>query len=71
MASIEFAPTRPSLRQRFADFMEQVHIARVRQATIRQTDRELSAMTDRELADIGLTRHNIADVARNAANTAS
>ena len=32
----------------------------------RQTVRELSAMTDRELQDIGITRFDIRRVARNA-----
>ena len=35
-----------------------------RQAKMRQTVRELSALSDRDLADIGIHRSNIYDVVR-------
>jgi len=33
----------------------------------RRVYKELNALNDRELADIGISRHNIADIARGAA----
>jgi uncharacterized protein YjiS (DUF1127 family) len=36
-----------------------------RQARIRKSVRELSALSDRDLADIGIHRSNIYDVVRN------
>lgn len=48
------------LRDSFADRIR-------RMAVYQQTRSELEAMTDRDLADIGITRFMIADLAREAA----
>ena len=39
-----------------------------RQARIKQTVRELSVLTDRELHDLGISRSDIYRIARSAAN---
>lgn len=51
----------PSLRERFASYWRRVRV-------FRETYDELNALTDRELADIGLSRAMIGDVAREAAS---
>lgn len=51
------------LRQIGAAFADR----RSRYALYRQTYRELSQLTDRDLADLGLSRHGIDDVALTAA----
>ncbi|MCA8881621.1 MAG: DUF1127 domain-containing protein [Rhodobacteraceae bacterium] len=64
MSIADFLPARQvGLRERIA-------IWRKRADAYRATVRELSAITDRELADIGLHRANIQDVAQDAARLA-
>jgi uncharacterized protein YjiS (DUF1127 family) len=58
------------LRQRFADFVQRVRAARKARAVYLQTLEELSALTDRDLADLGIARISIEDVAREAARRA-
>jgi uncharacterized protein YjiS (DUF1127 family) len=58
------------LRQRFADFVQSVRAARKARAVYLQTLEELSALTDRDLADLGIARISIEDVAREAARRA-
>jgi len=55
------------LKARWARFVETRRLlARQRQA-YRQTHAELACLTTRELADLGLSRYDIAQVARQAA----
>lgn len=58
------------LRQRFADFVQRVRAARKARAVYLQTLEELSALTDRDLADLGIARISIEDIAREAARRA-
>lgn len=53
--------------QRFAAFMERARQARKAREIYRQTYEELSALTDRDLADLGIARMSIREVAREAA----
>jgi len=47
--------------------IEALRAQRARQAAFRQTYDELAALSDRELADLGIARSDIADIAREAA----
>ena len=47
------------------DFIKEVRESRVHNKLARQTIKELSTLTDKELADIGLTRGDIWYVAHN------
>jgi uncharacterized protein YjiS (DUF1127 family) len=58
------------LRQRFADFIQRARAARKSRAVYLQTVEELSALTDRDLADLGIARISIEDIAREAARRA-
>lgn len=59
--------TTPSLMTRVKDLIrsnKEAYLVRIRRnATVRR----LNSMTDRELADIGVSRYNIYDVAQDAA----
>jgi uncharacterized protein YjiS (DUF1127 family) len=58
------------LRQRYADFVQRLRAARKARAVYIQTLEELSALTDRDLADLGIARISIEDIAREAARRA-
>jgi uncharacterized protein YjiS (DUF1127 family) len=58
------------LRQRFGDFVQRVREARKARAVYNQTFEQLSALSDRDLADLGIARISIGDVAREAARRA-
>jgi uncharacterized protein YjiS (DUF1127 family) len=53
--------------QRFTAFVERARQARKAREIYRQTYEELSVLTDRDLADLGISRISIPDVAREAA----
>ena len=55
------------LADRFAAFVKSIKLAAQRRAVYDQTVRELNGLTNRELADLGIARLNIQDVARTAA----
>ena len=52
---------------RFASLVNSIKMFAQRRAIFDQTVRELDALTNRELADLGIARLNIRDVAREAA----
>jgi len=56
-----------SLADRFSGLLAQVKVMIARRAVYNQTVRELNVLTDRELADLGLSRFDITTVAREAA----
>jgi uncharacterized protein YjiS (DUF1127 family) len=58
------------LRQRFADFVQRTREARKARAVYTRTIEELSALSDRDLADLGIARISIQDIAREAARRA-
>lgn len=55
------------LADRIAGLFKSIKLAAARRAVYDQTVRELDALTNRELADLGISRLNIQDVARAAA----
>lgn len=55
------------LAHRIAGWVKSIKTAAARRAVYEQTVRELNALTNRELADLGIARLNIQDVARAAA----
>lgn len=55
------------LARRVADFADRLRQARKAREVYRQTFDELSVLSDRDLADLGIARASIADVAREAA----
>lgn len=55
----------------FSEFAEARKIRRIRREAYRQTFNELSMMSDKDLADIGLSSFMIRDVALQAANMAA
>lgn len=58
------------LAQRFSGLVERIREARKAREVYRQTFSELSALSDRDLADLGLSRASIPTVAREAARMA-
>lgn len=56
-----------SLADRFSGAIAQLKVMIARRAVYNQTVRELGVLTDRELADLGLSRFDIPAVAREAA----
>lgn len=68
MAMIDSATrSAPSLMRRVRDLIrsnKEAYLVRIRRNA---TVRKLNSMTDRELADIGVSRYNIHDVAQDAA----
>ncbi len=55
------------LADRFAALVNGIRVAAQRRAVYEKTVRELEGLTNRELADLGIARLNIRDVAREAA----
>lgn len=55
------------LADRIATWVKSIKLAAQRRAVYDQTVRELNSLTNRELADLGIARLNIEDVARVAA----
>ncbi len=55
------------LGDRFGTLVKSVKSAIARRAVYAQTLRELNGLTNRELADLGIARANIAVIAREAA----
>lgn len=55
------------LGQRIAAYVERARHARKAREVYRQTFDELSALSDRDLADLGIARASIPSVAREAA----
>jgi uncharacterized protein YjiS (DUF1127 family) len=55
------------LADRVGAFVKSIKLAAQRRAIYDQTLRELNGLTNRELADLGISRLNIQDVARTAA----
>jgi uncharacterized protein YjiS (DUF1127 family) len=58
------------LGQRVSDFVQRLRQAAKARAVYTQTYEELSALTDRDLADLGISRLSIGDVAREASRRA-
>lgn len=56
-----------TLADRFSGLLAQVKVMIARRAVYNQTVRELNVLTNRELADLGLSRYDIETVAREAA----
>ncbi len=56
-----------SLADLFANISVNVKAALARRAIYSRTLAELNALTDRDLADLGVSRYQIADLAREAA----
>jgi len=52
----------------FAAWLKELNAKRIQKAQIKRTIRELSALTDRELNDMGLTRGDIYSVAHGTAD---
>jgi uncharacterized protein YjiS (DUF1127 family) len=52
---------------RFSGLLAQVKASFARRAVFTQTLRELNALSDRELADLGIARADITTIAREAA----
>jgi len=55
------------LADRLAQIVKSFKLAAARRAVYQQTVRELNSLSNRELADLGIARLNIEDVARAAA----
>ena len=51
--------TRPSLSERIQHFVEGIKAARARRAVYNRTVRELSQLSNRDLADLGIARTSI------------
>lgn len=58
---------RVTLTDRIAAVFTVLREANQRRSVYAQTYRELSGLTDRELTDLGIARHEIADLSRQAA----
>jgi uncharacterized protein YjiS (DUF1127 family) len=56
-----------SLADRFPGFIADLKASFARRAVYMQTVRELDALTDRELADLGISRLDVPTLAREAA----
>ncbi|PRX35073.1 protein of unknown function [Meinhardsimonia xiamenensis] len=57
----------PSRLKSLTSLLRELRAWQARRAIARRTYRELASLTDRELADIGLSRWQIAEVARRSA----
>jgi uncharacterized protein YjiS (DUF1127 family) len=53
------------------DWLDNMRVNRARNSAYRQTMRELSSLSDRELADIGVQRSDITEIARKVAVSAA
>jgi uncharacterized protein YjiS (DUF1127 family) len=67
ITSTNFAPTFAGLSGTFTTIRKTLADKARRAHAYRETYRQLDAMTDRELADIGLSRLQIRDIAEEAA----
>lgn len=67
MAHVIHATPRLDLRARFTALRETLREERARRRTYARVYCELARMTDRDLADIGIARASIGDVAHDAA----
>jgi uncharacterized protein YjiS (DUF1127 family) len=67
MAYVNSRSASPSISDRIAAFVKVGRDALERRRVYNQTLFELNGLSDRDLADLGLARGNIADVAREAA----
>lgn len=54
---------RPSIGETIRAAMQHIRAAAARRAVYRQTVRELEALSDRDLADLGISRADITDLA--------
>lgn len=57
----------PVIPEGVGGFFKSIRVAFERRAVFARTVRELNALTDRELADLGISRFSIRDVAAQAA----
>lgn len=71
VAHANIAHAEHSLRGRFMTAIQRMQENRARRAVYRQTVRELSALTARELDDLGISRSMIRSLAQEAAYGAS
>ena len=69
MAYVNSRSASLSISDRVSSVVKMVKEAVARRQLFNQTLAELSALSDRDLADLGLSRSGIADVARAAAYT--
>lgn len=53
-----------ALTDRIRETLDRVREARAKRATYNRTVAELTALSDRDLADLGISRLNIEDIAR-------
>lgn len=67
MAYVNSRSSSVSIADRFAAFFKVSRDSFERRRVFNQTVAELSNLSDRDLADLGLVRANIADIAREAA----
>ena len=67
MAYVNTRSTTVSISDRFANVVKMVKDAVERRRIYNRTVLELSGLTDRDLADLGMARANIQDLAREAA----
>jgi uncharacterized protein YjiS (DUF1127 family) len=56
-------PFRPAVRDRLSALIASIREAAAKRASYRQIVDELSALSDRDLDDLGISRHAIADIA--------
>lgn len=59
------APRHVTLGIKVSNFFDRLCLTLQRRRNERRTIRELNALSDRELRDIGISRHEIAEVAQN------
>lgn len=71
MALLDFTNSGSGLAGRVSDGIARLLEARARRVLYRRTVRELGALGDRELADLGLNRGMIQSVARDASAAAA
>ena len=64
-----FPTPKSPIMARLADTWQELRRHRAERRLFRRTHAELSRMTDRELADVGISRFQIADVALEAARS--
>ena len=69
MAYVNSRSASLSISDRFSSIVKMVKDGVARRQLFNRTLQELSALSDRDLTDLGLSRASIADVAREAAYT--